>query len=104
MVTGLDCTTVVLFLATVADLDVDGPVMAISMATGWSVPVFGSVALILSAATAVGRETLVRQSGRLPQYAYAEDSRSIVGDAHNLSQASSVVILDVEFRAGVLNV
>ncbi|KAG9953388.1 hypothetical protein KCU85_g1266, partial [Aureobasidium melanogenum] len=104
VVTGLDCTTVVLFLAALADLDVDGPVMAISMATGWSAPVFDSVALILSAAAAVGRETLVRHSGRLPLYAYAEDSRSIVGDAHNLSQASSVVILDVEFRAGVLNV
>lgn len=88
-----------LFLATVADLDVDGLVMAISMATGWSAPVFDSVALVLSVAATVGLETLVRHSGRLPVYAYAEDSRSILGDAHNLSQASSVAISDVGFCA-----
>jgi hypothetical protein len=49
---------------------------------------------VLSSTATIGCEAFVLHSGRLPVYVYADDSRSMVGAAHSLSQASVVTILD----------
>jgi hypothetical protein len=61
----------------------------------------GSSVGVVSSTTTVGRETFVLHSGRLPVYAYADDSRSIVDVAHSLSQASVVAILEDDSVAWV---